>query len=248
MANEKENKILKILMTAVLFTAVFFAARQAAVNVSGSLVENKTSSEKIWHDYSRMQKYCVVVDAGHGGSDPGKVGVQGSLEKDINLQIARKLQTFLEQSDVKVVMTRENEGGLYDEDASNKKVQDMKRRIVIMEEVQPDIIVSVHQNSYGSPEISGPQVFFYTGSTEGQTLAETVQERLIEGLKPQKERMAKANDSYYLIKKTKKPIVIVECGFLSNPEEEALLTTDLYQEKTAWHIHMAVMKYLHGMK
>ena len=110
-------------------------------------------------------------------------------------------------------MTRTDNNGLYDENASGKKVQDMKRRVSMMEEAKADLAVSIHQNSYPDPAIKGAQVFYYTSSVEGKQLAKRLQERLVKGLDPQNHRQAKANDSYYLLKKTACPIVIVECGF-----------------------------------
>lgn len=186
----------------------------------------------------------VVIDAGHGGKDPGKVGVNDALEKDINLQIAKKLQEELESRGISVLMTREEDKGLYDEDADNKQVQDLKRRVELINETAPALAVSIHQNSYPDPAIKGAQVFYYTSSVEGKQLAKRLQERLVKGLDPQNHRQAKANDSYYLLKKTACPIVIVECGFLSNPQEEALLTDSVYQERVAWNIFMGIMQEL----
>lgn len=122
----------------------------------------------------------------------------------------------------------------------------MKRRIALIDEAAPRVTVSIHQNSYPEEYVHGAQVFFYTGSAEGQRLAETIQKRLIEGVDPENNRQVKANDSYYLLKKTGTPIVIVECGFLSNQAEADKLTTDLYQEKVAWEIHMGILQYLNG--
>ena len=186
----------------------------------------------------------VVIDAGHGGIDPGKVGINDALEKDINLSIALKLKKYLEQQDIRVVMTREKDMGLYEESDSNKKVRDMKNRLAIMEEIKPELVISIHQNSYPEESVSGMQVFYYETSTEGKRLAEIMQQTMIVSLKPQKERTAKANDTYYLLKKTSAPIVIVECGFLSNRAEAELLVSSDYQEKMAWAIHMGVLRYL----
>ena len=102
-------------------------------------------------------------------------------------------------------MTRTDNNGLYDENASGKKVQDMKRRVSMMEEAKADLAVSIHQNSYPDPAIKGAQVFYYTSSVEGKQLAKRLQERLVKGLDPQNHRQAKANDSYYLLKKTACP-------------------------------------------
>lgn len=189
-------------------------------------------------------EFCVVIDAGHGGHDPGKIGINGVEEKKINLLIAEKLKKYLEANDIQVVMTRESDEGLYDADASNKKVQDMKRRINIIEDAAPQITVSIHQNSYPEEYVHGAQVFYYTGSREGQALAELVQKQLVEKADPENKRRVKANDSYYLLKKTDVPIVIVECGFLSNGREAEKLCSDDYQEELAWAIHMGILQYL----
>lgn len=189
-------------------------------------------------------RFCVVIDAGHGGYDPGKVGINGALEKEINLQIAERVKTYLETSDIKVVMTREGDEGLYDAGADNKKVQDMKRRIELIDRTAPRVTVSIHQNSYPEEEIHGAQVFYYTTSARGQKLAQDIQNSLVKRADPDNKRQVKANESYYLLKKTDATIVIVECGFLSNSAEAEKLCTDDYQDRIAWAIYMGIMKYL----
>ena len=191
--------------------------------------------------------YKVVIDAGHGGSDPGKVGVNQTEEKEINLQIAIQLKELLEQEDIEVVMTREEDGGLYLEKAANKKLEDMRARCKLMEEEDPDLVVSIHQNSYTDSSVRGAQVFYYGQSAEGKKAAECIQNALSERLDKAYSRECKANESYYILKKTVKPAVIVECGFLSNPEEEALLNTPEYQKKIVWAIHFGVLQYLKGL-
>ena len=186
----------------------------------------------------------VVIDAGHGGMDSGKIGVNQVLEKDINLQIAKRVKTLLEQNDVKVVMVREDDQGLYDESASNKKVQDMKRRMEVIEKSDAVLAVSIHQNSYQEEYVCGPQVFYYTTSEEGKTAAFLMQAQLAEGLEQEKKREAKANNSYYLLKKSTIPTIIVECGFLSNYAEAERLKTEAYQEQVAFQITMGILKYL----
>lgn len=238
--SERQEKILKLLLKGMLFAVVFYAAALAA---------DSGSEMKVISEAAEAKKLpVVVIDAGHGGTDPGKVGINGVLEKDINLQIANILKMFLEANDIEVIMTRETDDGLCDSDAENKKVQDMKRRIALIEESSPVVAVSIHQNSYPEEYVSGAQVFYYTDSTEGKRLAEKIQIQLIEDLVPEKERQIKANDSYYLLKKTAKPIVIVECGFLSNSREADKLSTSLYQEKVAWAIHLGVLQYINEKK
>lgn len=189
---------------------------------------------------------CVVIDAGHGGDDPGKIGINGALEKDVNLCIAEKLKKYLETDGIRVVLTRETGEGLYDETASNKKVQDMKRRIEKIEETDPLLTVSIHQNSYPEEYVHGAQVFYYNGSNEGERLAQLIQEQLRKGLDEENHRQIKPNDSYYLLKKTKGTIVIVECGFLSNTEEAEKLCRDSYQDRVAWSIYKGIAQYIYS--
>ena len=228
----KYDGIVKIGLLMLLLAAFGFALRGGARIVSS----DRIATEK--------EKPCVVIDAGHGGADPGKVGVDGSLEKDINLKIAKKLALFLTAADVDVVLTRETDDGLYDENVSNKKVQDMKNRVALIEEKKPALTVSIHQNSYHEEYVHGAQVFYYEGSQESKEIAERMQQVLVGQIDPDNARQAKANSSYYLLKKTSSPIVIVECGFLSNYEEAQKLSSEVYQEKTAWAIHLAILNYL----
>ena len=193
-----QYKLLSGAMAVMLLVSMFYVGREAAVYVAAGNVDRKE------------EKLRVVIDAGHGGDDPGKVGINGVNEKDVNLQIAQQVKKFLEANDVEVIRTRESDAGLYDADASNKKVQDMKRRIALIGEAEPALTVSIHQNSYPEEYVHGAQVFYYTGSTQGQLLAESIQGQLVERVDAENKRQIKANDSYYLLKKTEVPIVIVE--------------------------------------
>ncbi len=237
---QSQEKLVSILLGATLILSVLVVAKEASVYVT-KRVESASVIKK-------AEMPCIVIDAGHGGNDPGKVGINNALEKDVNLEIAQILKSFLEANDVRVVMTREDDMGLYDESASNKKVQDMKRRLSLIEECAPTLVVSIHQNSYHEEYVSGAQVFYYADSAEGEKLAEKIQAMMIKILAPEKERQVKPNDSYYLLKKTKTPIVIVECGFLSNSREAAKLVMPRYQERVAWAIHLAIMQYLNEKK
>lgn len=189
-------------------------------------------------------KIIVVIDPGHGARDSGKTGVNGVLEKDINLTIALMLKEELEAQGIEVIMTRSDDLPLYSENASNKKREDMNRRIQIIEESNADFVISIHQNSYPQESAKGAQVFYYNGSAESQKLAEIVQSQLITGLDPSNKRQAKANSDYFLLKKTKVPCIICECAFLSNPEESNLITDPSYQKKAAQSICAGVLEYL----
>ena len=216
----------------LLVVGMLYLSKELAVSVAGKNVLTKE------------EPVCIVLDAGHGGNDPGKIGINGSEEKDINLAIAKRVKQYLEANGIRVVMTREEDEGLYDANAENKKVQDMKRRIAVMEEAKPLVTVSIHQNSYTEEYVNGAQVFYYKDSREGERLAELLQESLRARLNPENHRQKKANDSYYLLKKTQIPTVIVECGFLSNSREAQLLGQEEYQDKVAWAIHMGILQYI----
>ena len=225
----------------------FAAAGVFILLVMGIVFFTQPVKETVGNAMQQEQEgLCVVIDAGHGGDDPGKIGINGAKEKDVNLSIARRVKDYLEKEDIRVIMTRETEDGLYDADASHKKVQDMKRRIAIIEETAPDLTVSIHQNSYPEEYVHGAQVFYYEGSVEGQELADKIQKRLIEGADPGNKRQIKANSSYYLLKNTKIPIVIVECGFLSNRTEAEALCSDEYQDRIAWEITLGILQYLNA--
>ena len=193
-------------------------------------------------------KRLVIVDAGHGGNDPGKIGVDDSKEKEINLQIAKKLKVLLEQQDLEVRMTREEDQGLYEEHSSNKKVQDLKNRCELINGMNPDCVISIHQNSYHQEPISGGQVFYYKTSERGKRLAEILQRRFDYVLGERNTRQAKPNGNYYLLLHVKQPIVIVECGFLSNWKEAADLNAEEYQDRLAWTLHMGIMEFLNQKK
>lgn len=217
-------------MSLFMLAAMYFLAKEAAVYTNSN-------------NHQTQDKKLVVIDVGHGGKDPGKVGVNQELEKDINLEIALKLEALLQQSDLVVVLTRREDVGLYEEDANNKKVQDMRQRIALIEDSGADLVVSIHQNSYRDASVRGPQCFYYDNSPEGEKAAVLLQKQLNEGLSIARPREAKANTSYYLLKKSTVPTVIAECGFLSNGEEAALLSNATYQEKVAWNLYMGILAY-----
>ena len=225
-----------LLMAGLVLVAAVVCGRNGGVREAASKQANHTDSR------------LVIIDAGHGGDDPGKIGVDGVQEKDLNLKMALALRDLLEQQDVEVLMTREDAGGLYDERTSNKKVQDMWRRCELINREKPACVVSIHQNSYHEESIHGAQVFYYKTSKESGELAKILQKELARVVEPTNHRQAKANDTYYLLKKTEAPTVIVECGFLSNWDECAKLQNEEYQAKLVWAIQMGVLKYLNSNK
>lgn len=187
---------------------------------------------------------CIIIDAGHGANDPGKVGINQALEKDINLAIVKKLAPLFENKGYRVLLTRDSDDILASPDSSNKKREDMKNRLSFIEQNAPELVISIHQNSFPDSGVCGPQVFFYKDSKESEALANIVQNELDDTLCVSKSRGIKSNGSYYLLKKTPTPTIIVECGFLSNPYEADLLCEELYQEKIVRAIYLGVTKYL----
>ncbi|ADV79070.1 MAG: N-acetylmuramoyl-L-alanine amidase CwlD [Caldanaerobacter subterraneus] len=180
----------------------------------------------------------IVIDAGHGGPDPGKPGKYGKDEDELNLEIAQKLRELIEESGGIVVMTREDDT-LSDSSLS----KDLKNRVVKANEVIADVLISIHLNSFSQSKYKGAQVFYQNNSEKGKLLAELIQQELRNTLDPNNDRMAKSSNSYYLLRNAKMPAVIVECGFMSNPEEEKLLNDENYQYKIAWAIYKGLIHY-----
>lgn len=188
-------------------------------------------------------KKRIVVDAGHGGRDGGKVGEGNILEKDINLKIAMYLKAELKDAGYEVFMIRETDMGLYKERDGNKKRADLKARCDKINEVKPACSIGIHQNSFPSANAKGAQVFYYAKSEEGKRLAEAIQSSMVDGLDSSNKRKIKTSDDYYMLLHTDSPGVIVECGFLSNPEEAAKLSDTDYQKKAAKAICQGVENY-----
>lgn len=193
---------------------------------------------------SKGEKGTIVIDPGHGGFDPGKVGVNNAKEKDINLAISLELKTLLEEEGYDIVMTRDTDCGLYEETDSNKKSTDMRNRVKLIEETKPILAISIHQNSFTQESSKGAQVFYYEGSIEGEKFASIMQATIKSELADGNHRVEKANTAYYMLKKSSCPLIIIECGFLSNHAEANLLVTQDYQKKMADAIRKGILNYL----
>ena len=203
-------------------------------------------TEHVLQTSGTAAKEIVLIDPGHGGFDPGKIGVNGAKEKDINLSIAKKLKAYLEEQGYEVVMTRESDQGVDNGTGTVSKSEDMRNRCALIEKTKPALTVSVHQNSYSDEAITGPQVFYYTTSTEGEKIAACIQEVMNQELQINRPREIKGNDTYYMLKRSASPTVIVECGFLSNWAEAEKLGTEEYQNEVARAVGMGVIQYLTG--
>ncbi|MBQ8792275.1 MAG: N-acetylmuramoyl-L-alanine amidase, partial [Clostridia bacterium] len=188
-----------------------------------------------------LQK-VIVIDAGHGGQDGGAVGKEsGITESELNLKYALYLKTLCTQYGFKVVLTRANMGGLYSPLAQNKKKSEMQKRKEIVEKTKPNLVVSVHMNSFPSAECRGAQVFYDKQNESGKKLASMVQTSLNEQIDHAK-KTEKVGD-YYILNCVGTPSILVECGFLSNPEEEMLLQDEVYMHKFCYSVMCGILQY-----
>lgn len=186
----------------------------------------------------------IVIDAGHGGIDGGCEGsTPEAVESTLNLLIAKELEKVLLSKGFSVFLTRENDGGLYGTEEPGFKLRDLQKRVEIVNGISPDLFISVHLNKYISPSRRGAQVFYKIDDKNSKNLATKIQNSL--NLLPESKRMYDClKGDYYLLNVLPFPSVIVECGFLSNPEEEKLLLTNSYRKKLANAIADGVVRYL----
>jgi len=198
-----------------------------------------------------IRSTVVVIDAGHGGRDPGASGSSGITEEEVNLKIALKLRRLIEQGGGTAIMIREDNSGLYTEGGNRqgtRKSEDLKNRHALINSCGADILISIHLNSFPQSQYFGAQTFYMKNEEKSRKLAESIQNELIKVLDRGNERKAKATDSMYILKNNNMPGALVECGFLSNREEERLLDDEHYQEKIAWSIFVGIVKYMEEEK
>ncbi len=226
-------------ITALCSLALFCAAGTSAVQAFAG----QTAALQATAAPEPLHGLTIAVDAGHGGYDGGAVGrVSGVPEKGLNLDVARRLEKLLRAQGADVVMTRTGDYALCDEDPPiRKKLQDMQRRAEIIRLNDADMVLSIHMNEYAGRSESGPQVFYREGCPAGRLLAGAVQEAMIRELKPGKERTALGGDYYILTLGV--PSVLVECGFLSNREEEAKLMLEDYRQQVAQAVAQGVLDW-----
>ncbi|MBQ8850493.1 MAG: N-acetylmuramoyl-L-alanine amidase [Clostridia bacterium] len=190
----------------------------------------------------------VVIDAGHGGEDGGTVGQNGAYEKDINLSIALMLSDMLRANGIETVLTRSDDILLYDKNSNyhgQKKIQDLATRRKIAESYENAVFVSIHMNSFPEEKYSGLQVYYSKNDESSKFLAESIQSLTKEKLLPDNTRKCKAADSnIYLLDRLSCPAILVECGFLSNPQECARLSDSTYQKQLALCLCKALTEYV----
>lgn len=230
-----------------------FVIRRTSIALVLIIIAATFMVSKLMGDSGRMvsavpvTNRTVIVDAGHGGIDGGAVGVAGTVEKDINLKVALKLQALLEQSGCAVFMTRTEDTSIHDKGTElegKRKISDLDNRRKMSESYRADAYVSIHMNTFPKNKYFGSQVFFATYPPSSRQLGEILQESINNGIDNGNIRVAKeAVNNIYILSNTKVPSTVVECGFLSNAEEEALLKTEEYQRKLAFCIYSGIVKY-----
>ncbi len=230
----------------LFFAAVLFVL---ALLFTGSLYNSSdvsiTSAEQ---DNSNI----IIIDPGHGGFDGGAIGINGTIEKDINLSISLKLRDMLEQAGFSIVMTRETDTATNDVDSTttrNKKVSDMRNRLNLTKLYPGSTLVSIHQNKLeNSSKVHGAQIFYSPNKESSKELAQYIQTEFNENIQPEKTReIVKTGKNLYLFYNAQNTAVLCECGFLSNPQEEALLNTDEYQYKVAYCIYRGILEYKNAL-
>ena len=191
---------------------------------------------------NKNKRFCVVIDAGHGGIDGGVTGRNSNVsESEINLDIAFKLQKLFENAAIETVLTRKTSGGLYGLASKGYKRRDMKKRAEIIKSSGADLFISIHQNFYSDSSRRGAQVFYY--AEKDKKFAFCIQNKLNSMKEASRECEILFGD-YFVLKQADFPACIVECGFLSNAQDEKLLLDESYREKLASAIFGGALEYL----
>ena len=186
----------------------------------------------------------IVLDAGHGGVDAGVSGVNSKVkESELNLMITKRLANYLSDAGMSVVLTRSSQAGLYGVATKNLKRRDMEKRKSIIEKAKPNLVVSIHLNEFSVSSRRGAQVFYKKGDENGKLLANEIQASF-NGIEESTRNFSALTGDYYILNCSSYPSVIAECGFLSNPKEEALLITNEYKNEVCYSMLLGVLEYL----
>lgn len=207
---------------------------------------SKTSETIDASGEAQVKKIKVIIDPGHGGVDQGASGNMGIGEAPINLAISEKLMNFLEGSGFDVEMTRYEDEGLYSLKSKTiraKKNEDLANRVKLINNSEANMVVSIHLNYFPQEKYSGAHVFYQKNSMTGKIAAEILQDSLKNILDENNKRVPQVKKDIKIMDDTSVPVLLVECGFLSNPAEEKKLVSDDYQEKTAWAIYSGLLEY-----
>ena len=242
------KKRIEIIISCVII-ALFVFSVQISNNKNTKEEKNLGDSKNILETTATPASgKTIVLDAGHGVPDEGAESSNGTTEAESNLKIALKVQNLLEQSGCNVVLTRSDENAIYDLNANTlkqKKISDIRNRVKIGNEATADIFVSIHLNKIPQSQYFGWQCFYKPNDEKSIKLAKQIQENLNKSIQKENKRVAMKLDTVYIMKHVEIPISIVECGFLSNPEEEKQLLDDTYQNRLAWGIYNGIQEYFY---
>ena len=235
------------LMLCMIFVSLYAFSFKIANNSENLLSDTGRTVETVATPVSNK---VIIVDAGHGTPDEGAESSNGTTEAELNLKIALKLQNLLEQSGSTVILTRSDENSIYDvgsDSIRDKKISDIHNRVKIGNESSADIFVSIHMNKIEQQQYSGWQTFYNKANENSKILATSIQSNLNDAMQKENNRTPAQLNTVYIMKHVEIPITIVECGFLSNPEEESLLQTEEYQNKLAWGIYNGITDYFYDL-
>lgn len=243
----RRGAIFKIIFCAIIFSSALLCANLSVLLCGGvcpcGAAFFAQDIEKTPTDTVPSRNYTVVIDPGHGGSDPGSIGYKTKVkESDLNLKLSKMLKKKLEDAGINIVMTRESEESLAQGSGKKFKKEDMKLRKDLIKEIRPNMVISIHQNSYTNHSLRGAQVFYDKTSDISKQIAQFIQEEFVKNLDHGNKSTSPGD--YFMLKCTTAPSVIVECGFLSNADDEKLLLDESYQEKIVDSIYLGIVKFL----
>ncbi len=243
-ASKKKRSLAIYTVVFIAFICIFVACAIALASLSMCLQGRGTPYSDVFG--LADSGFTILIDAGHGGEDGGAVSADGVREKDLNLDIAKKLETFLSMSDLNTVMIRQNDRLMYDAGQENrKKYYDITNRIKTASSYDNALFVSIHQNKFPIRKYSGFQVYFSKNNSESEKLAKITQTNIKIHLQPKNKREAKKADSNIrILDSLEMPAVLAECGFLSNENETALLNTEEYRRKIAYLLYISILQYV----
>lgn len=230
---------------------LIFISSAIIISIFTCAISSPKNSNIVTVSSTPVSTHTIILDAGHGNPDGGAVSNDGSaIESNLNLNIVLKLQNLLESSNCTVLLTRSDENGIYEADSNTirqQKISDMKNRVKIANNSDAELFVSIHMNKLTQTQYSGWQTF-YKNDAISKKVAQNIQTSLNHFMKKENNREIKSISGIYLTKHVEIPLVLVECGFLSNSEETELLKTDSYQDSLAWSIYIGIMDYFETTK
>lgn len=235
---KKINLVFSIALFIIILMSILISVSKTAVTIDAAGIE-------------QVEKIKILIDPGHGGIDQGASGSTKVTEAPINLAISKKLMGFLEGIGFEVEITRYDDSGLYTELSNTiraKKNEDLKNRVQLINTSDADLVLSIHLNSFPQKQYYGAHVFYQKNNEVTTKLAaDTIQESMKELLDKNNKRVPQIKKDIKIMDDTTAPVILIECGFLSNDEEEKKLISNDYQEKTAWSIYVGVLRYFNKL-